>query len=223
MKAGMTGEARASFKEAQENYALLQGTRKQNIICLFYLDKLDDLSRIPTTEEKEALQMAHHTEDILADAVDSQELGEMSPPAQEAQPKDVAAGPEMLLPLPADDVSIAVDNQELGEIPPAQEAQLKVSDGFKNFQYMIRTFSSTNKFHRMSPLAQMRCSPHRQIMSPPPVTVENLERFLQCRRHNPRMSPLAQTCFSPHKIGSFKVAIIRPIVGQLFYQLFINC
>ncbi|KAJ7596246.1 hypothetical protein C8J56DRAFT_397353 [Mycena floridula] len=67
MKKGMRDEARASFVEALTNYGNLEGSSVANgkMICHYYLEKVDDSSRVPTSRENDALSATWHHEDML--------------------------------------------------------------------------------------------------------------------------------------------------------------
>ncbi|KAJ7583821.1 hypothetical protein C8J56DRAFT_1094703 [Mycena floridula] len=62
MKKGNSDDARESFAEALEYYQNLQGMAYGTLICQFYLDKLEDPSRVPTVEEQEALDAVTNLE-----------------------------------------------------------------------------------------------------------------------------------------------------------------
>ncbi|KAJ7579882.1 hypothetical protein C8J56DRAFT_283414 [Mycena floridula] len=64
IKLGKVNDAKESLREALMNYENLEGAEKENIVCQYYLDKLDDTSRVPTSVEKDALRKTWHTEDI---------------------------------------------------------------------------------------------------------------------------------------------------------------
>ncbi|KAJ7578736.1 hypothetical protein C8J56DRAFT_1030649 [Mycena floridula] len=64
MKKGKDNDAKRLFGEALMNYGNLEGGEMEKIVCQYYLDKLDDPSRIPTSEEEEALDWTWHEEDI---------------------------------------------------------------------------------------------------------------------------------------------------------------
>ncbi|KAJ7583865.1 hypothetical protein C8J56DRAFT_1166793 [Mycena floridula] len=59
MKKGNADDAQGSFKEALVHYGNLQVVAKEMLVCQFYLDKLEDSSRVPTSEEQEALNATH--------------------------------------------------------------------------------------------------------------------------------------------------------------------
>ncbi|KAJ7584808.1 hypothetical protein C8J56DRAFT_1027357 [Mycena floridula] len=65
MKKGNCDDAQASFMEALGHYRDLQGVAKVMLVCQFYLDKLEDPSRVPTSEERKALDATDHEEDLL--------------------------------------------------------------------------------------------------------------------------------------------------------------
>ncbi|KAJ7596049.1 hypothetical protein C8J56DRAFT_1022458 [Mycena floridula] len=64
MKNGKGDDARTLFMETLVTYGNLQGVSQEKLVCKFYLDKLDDPSRVPTSEEREALQGTWHSEDV---------------------------------------------------------------------------------------------------------------------------------------------------------------
>ncbi|KAJ7578818.1 hypothetical protein C8J56DRAFT_1170109 [Mycena floridula] len=64
MKKGKDNDAKKLFSEALMNYGNLEGVEKGKIVCQYYLNKLDDASRVPTSEEEEALDGTWHEEDI---------------------------------------------------------------------------------------------------------------------------------------------------------------
>ncbi|KAJ7578836.1 hypothetical protein C8J56DRAFT_1110809 [Mycena floridula] len=64
MKKGKSNDAKKLFSEALMNYGNLEGVRRKRIACQYYLDKLDDPSRVPTPEEEDALKGTQHGEDI---------------------------------------------------------------------------------------------------------------------------------------------------------------
>ncbi|KAJ7600374.1 hypothetical protein C8J56DRAFT_7714 [Mycena floridula] len=66
MKKGIRARAEFCFREAFIVYKSIQGQAAQDgtIICVFYLDKLTDPSRVPTSDEVRALGATNHTEDI---------------------------------------------------------------------------------------------------------------------------------------------------------------
>ncbi|KAJ7593737.1 hypothetical protein C8J56DRAFT_420560 [Mycena floridula] len=67
MKTGEGDEARASFIEALTNYRDLEGSSVVNgkMICQYYLERLDDSTRVPTSKENDALDATWHHEDTL--------------------------------------------------------------------------------------------------------------------------------------------------------------
>ncbi|KAJ7578955.1 hypothetical protein C8J56DRAFT_1170172 [Mycena floridula] len=64
IKKGNNNDAKKSLGEALMNYENLKGVERQKIACQYYLNKLDDPSRVPTSEEKDALAAIRHEEDI---------------------------------------------------------------------------------------------------------------------------------------------------------------
>ncbi|KAJ7579602.1 hypothetical protein C8J56DRAFT_1169509 [Mycena floridula] len=64
MKKGKDNDAKRLFSEALMNYGNLEGVEEEKIVCQYYLDKLDDASRVPTSEEEDALSVTRHREDI---------------------------------------------------------------------------------------------------------------------------------------------------------------
>ncbi|KAJ7590487.1 hypothetical protein C8J56DRAFT_1024394 [Mycena floridula] len=64
MKKGKDNDAKKSFSEALMNYGNLEGVEQNETVCQYYLDKLDDASRVPTQEEEDALENTQHGEDI---------------------------------------------------------------------------------------------------------------------------------------------------------------
>ncbi|KAJ7578912.1 hypothetical protein C8J56DRAFT_1170160 [Mycena floridula] len=64
MKKDKSNDAKRSFSEALMNYGNLEGVKKEKIVCQYYLNKLDDASRVPTQEEEDALENTQHGEDI---------------------------------------------------------------------------------------------------------------------------------------------------------------
>ncbi|KAJ7578828.1 hypothetical protein C8J56DRAFT_1170117 [Mycena floridula] len=64
MKKGKSNDAKKSFSEALMNYGNLEGAERKKIVCQYYLDKLNDPSRVPTSEEENALAGTRHKEDI---------------------------------------------------------------------------------------------------------------------------------------------------------------
>ncbi|KAJ7578831.1 hypothetical protein C8J56DRAFT_1170119 [Mycena floridula] len=64
MKKGKDNDAKMLFSEALMNYGNLEGVEEEKIVCQYYLNKLDDASRVPTPEEEDALERTRHGEDI---------------------------------------------------------------------------------------------------------------------------------------------------------------
>ncbi|KAJ7572715.1 hypothetical protein C8J56DRAFT_1174814 [Mycena floridula] len=64
MKKGKSNDAKRLFNEALVSYSNLEGVGRQKIICKYYLDKLDDPSKVPTLEEEDALYRTWHREDL---------------------------------------------------------------------------------------------------------------------------------------------------------------
>ncbi|KAJ7578841.1 hypothetical protein C8J56DRAFT_1030724 [Mycena floridula] len=64
MKKDNSNDAKKSFSEALMNYGNLEGVEDEKIVCKYYLNKLDDASRVPTSEEETALDVTWHEEDI---------------------------------------------------------------------------------------------------------------------------------------------------------------
>ncbi|KAJ7572675.1 hypothetical protein C8J56DRAFT_1174799 [Mycena floridula] len=64
MKKGKDNDAKQLFMEALVGYGNLEGVGRKKIACQYYLDKLDDPSRVPTSEEENALAGTGHKEDI---------------------------------------------------------------------------------------------------------------------------------------------------------------
>ncbi|KAJ7579599.1 hypothetical protein C8J56DRAFT_1169507 [Mycena floridula] len=64
MKKGKSNDAKKLFMEALVNYGNLEGVERKKIVCQYYLDKLHDSSRAPTSEEENALAGTGHKEDI---------------------------------------------------------------------------------------------------------------------------------------------------------------
>ncbi|KAJ7578919.1 hypothetical protein C8J56DRAFT_1059763 [Mycena floridula] len=64
MKKGKDNDAKKSFSEALMNYGNLEGVEENKTVCQYYLDKLDDPSRVLTLEEEDALKRTQHGEDI---------------------------------------------------------------------------------------------------------------------------------------------------------------
>ncbi|KAJ7585501.1 hypothetical protein C8J56DRAFT_124094 [Mycena floridula] len=65
MKRGKDNDAKKSFSQALVNYGNL-GVERGRIVCQYYLNKLDDPSRLPTLEEEHALSRTQNKEDIPA-------------------------------------------------------------------------------------------------------------------------------------------------------------
>ncbi|KAJ7583705.1 hypothetical protein C8J56DRAFT_191875 [Mycena floridula] len=65
MKKGNGDDARVSFTEALGHYRNLQGVAEWMLISQYYLDKLEDPSRVPTSEERRALRYTNHNKDLL--------------------------------------------------------------------------------------------------------------------------------------------------------------
>ncbi|KAJ7585383.1 hypothetical protein C8J56DRAFT_1165824 [Mycena floridula] len=64
MKMSKDDDAKSSFSQALVNYGNLEGVEELKIVSQYYLNKLDDPSRLPTLEEENALQVTGHEEDI---------------------------------------------------------------------------------------------------------------------------------------------------------------
>ncbi|KAJ7583773.1 hypothetical protein C8J56DRAFT_1027902 [Mycena floridula] len=64
MKKGNGDDACGAFTEALGHYQNLQGVANWMLVCQFHLDKLEDPSRVPTSEERRALA-AGYVEDLL--------------------------------------------------------------------------------------------------------------------------------------------------------------
>ncbi|KAJ7578962.1 hypothetical protein C8J56DRAFT_1170176 [Mycena floridula] len=64
MKKGKKNDTKRLFTEALISYGNLEGAERKKIVCQYYLDKLNDPSRVPTSEEENALKMTWHEEDI---------------------------------------------------------------------------------------------------------------------------------------------------------------
>ncbi|KAJ7578282.1 hypothetical protein C8J56DRAFT_1031146 [Mycena floridula] len=64
MKITKDNEARGSFSQALVNFRHLEGVESIRIVCQYYLNKLDDPSKLPTLEEEDALRVTSHEEDI---------------------------------------------------------------------------------------------------------------------------------------------------------------
>ncbi|KAJ7578801.1 hypothetical protein C8J56DRAFT_1059650 [Mycena floridula] len=64
MKKGNSNDAKKLFSEALMDYGKLEGVEEEKIVCQYYLNKLDDASRVPTPEEEGTLKQTWHGEDI---------------------------------------------------------------------------------------------------------------------------------------------------------------
>ncbi|KAJ7579633.1 hypothetical protein C8J56DRAFT_1169527 [Mycena floridula] len=64
MKKGKHNDAKKSFSEALMNYGNLEGVEQNKTVCQYYIDKLNDPSKVPTSEEEDALYETRHGEDI---------------------------------------------------------------------------------------------------------------------------------------------------------------
>ncbi|KAJ7578872.1 hypothetical protein C8J56DRAFT_345572 [Mycena floridula] len=64
MKKGKHNDAKKLFNEALMNYENLEGVERNKIVCHYYLNKLDDPSKVPSSEEEYALSVTWHAEDI---------------------------------------------------------------------------------------------------------------------------------------------------------------
>ncbi|KAJ7585426.1 hypothetical protein C8J56DRAFT_1165850 [Mycena floridula] len=64
MKVSKDNDAKKSFSQALVDYGNLEGVVSNRITCQYYLNKLDDPSRLPTLEEEDALRVTSHEEDI---------------------------------------------------------------------------------------------------------------------------------------------------------------
>ncbi|KAJ7590488.1 hypothetical protein C8J56DRAFT_1162658 [Mycena floridula] len=64
MKKGKSNDAKKLLMEALMSYGNLEGVGSKKIVCQYYLNKLDDPSRVPTSEEETALDVTWHEEDI---------------------------------------------------------------------------------------------------------------------------------------------------------------
>ncbi|KAJ7585440.1 hypothetical protein C8J56DRAFT_1165858 [Mycena floridula] len=64
MKMSKDNDAKRSFSQALVNYGNSEGTKMHRITCQYYLNKLDDPSKLPTLEEEDALELTWHEEDI---------------------------------------------------------------------------------------------------------------------------------------------------------------
>ncbi|KAJ7584807.1 hypothetical protein C8J56DRAFT_1088585 [Mycena floridula] len=65
MKKGNGDDAQGSFTGALGHYQNLQGVAEWILISQYYLDKLEDPSRVLTVEERDALNATDHDEDLL--------------------------------------------------------------------------------------------------------------------------------------------------------------
>ncbi|KAJ7596255.1 hypothetical protein C8J56DRAFT_397504 [Mycena floridula] len=66
MKKEETEDARASFMEALTRGGPVEGLQREMVVCRYYLDKLDDPLRVPTEEQRVALRVTEHGEDIAS-------------------------------------------------------------------------------------------------------------------------------------------------------------
>ncbi|KAJ7585466.1 hypothetical protein C8J56DRAFT_123819 [Mycena floridula] len=64
MKISKDNDAKQSFGQALVNYGNLGGREEERIVCQYYLNRLDDPSKLPTLKEEDALKMTWHEEDI---------------------------------------------------------------------------------------------------------------------------------------------------------------
>ncbi|KAJ7578824.1 hypothetical protein C8J56DRAFT_1030711 [Mycena floridula] len=64
MKKGNSNDAKKLFSEALMSYGDLEGVEDEKIVCQYYLNKLGDPSRIPSSEEEGTLKRTRHKEDI---------------------------------------------------------------------------------------------------------------------------------------------------------------
>ncbi|KAJ7585411.1 hypothetical protein C8J56DRAFT_123062 [Mycena floridula] len=64
MKMSKDDDAKRSFSQALVNHGNLDGMERSKIVCQYYLNKLDDPSKLPTFEEEDALKGTWHEEDI---------------------------------------------------------------------------------------------------------------------------------------------------------------
>ncbi|KAJ7585378.1 hypothetical protein C8J56DRAFT_1027131 [Mycena floridula] len=64
MKMSKDNDAKKSFSQALVNHENLEGAKRSKIVCQYYLNKLDDPSKLPTLEEEDALDRTWHEEDI---------------------------------------------------------------------------------------------------------------------------------------------------------------
>ncbi|KAJ7584991.1 hypothetical protein C8J56DRAFT_1089034 [Mycena floridula] len=65
MKKGDVNNARASFMQALIHFGPLQGVGEEMVVCQFYLEKLKDPLTVPNEEQRHALDVTWHEEDIL--------------------------------------------------------------------------------------------------------------------------------------------------------------
>ncbi|KAJ7583815.1 hypothetical protein C8J56DRAFT_193140 [Mycena floridula] len=65
MKKGNGKEAQGSFREVLGHYRDLQASSRRMLVCQYYLDKLEDPSRVPTVKEQKALAATAHDEDLF--------------------------------------------------------------------------------------------------------------------------------------------------------------
>ncbi|KAJ7598900.1 hypothetical protein C8J56DRAFT_176957 [Mycena floridula] len=64
MKKGAIDDSQASFTEALDYFGSLEAAVQDLVVCRFYLDRLKDPLQAPTNEERNALHMTWHHEDI---------------------------------------------------------------------------------------------------------------------------------------------------------------
>ncbi|KAJ7585446.1 hypothetical protein C8J56DRAFT_1165860 [Mycena floridula] len=64
MKMSKDNDAKRSFSQALVNFGNLEGVERDRIVCQYYLNNLDDPSKLPTLEEENALWITGHEEDI---------------------------------------------------------------------------------------------------------------------------------------------------------------
>ncbi|KAJ7585650.1 hypothetical protein C8J56DRAFT_1165970 [Mycena floridula] len=64
MKISRDNDAKRSFNQALVNYENMEGVGRSRIVCQYYLDKLNDPSRLLNLEEEDALRQTWHKEDI---------------------------------------------------------------------------------------------------------------------------------------------------------------
>ncbi|KAJ7579620.1 hypothetical protein C8J56DRAFT_1104396 [Mycena floridula] len=64
MKKDKSNDAKKLLMEVLMSYGNLEGVGRKKIACQYYLDKLDDPSRVPIPEEEDALAGTDHEEDI---------------------------------------------------------------------------------------------------------------------------------------------------------------